>query len=261
MNNEVNNNIDNLFESSDSVETLETNVSNQNITQSQINNSVSTTMDNQVVTNMQDNQTNQKVNFPVNPNAYHPSMNTEQSAVQIGEPIETLDEVGSDENNNSQEFQSETTSKFKKTLKGFDMSSLIILAASLLSHFLIIPHIILRLYVNTIGEFIAERAGKALLSGSTFGFTFFLYIFVIPILTILMASFSVIVFAIFNVVKKGGKTLELVGFIKKSLFYSFLASVVLLLVLQFAHTDFITPVIRIITFNGYQITMFSGLMY
>ena len=206
-----------------------------------------------------DNGVSQQPNFTVNPNAYHPSLNNNQPAVQT--PPEPVNNVVSEPTIPVSAEPVQTSEKPSKGLKSLsiDKFAIVLLLIVLVSHFLIVPHVVLRLYVNTIGEFIVNRAVDALFNGQSFGFYFWLYFLFVPILTVLIASFSVVVYAVINVVKKGEMTYDMIPFAKKSLMYSFFASFALMFILQFLHTDFITPVLRITTFNGLQLTMFESL--
>lgn len=201
-----------------------------------------------------------ETNYPINPNAYHPSLNNNQNQVQNNpEPVNNVpvDPGATVQNEVEQHESGEVVVKKRLSI---DKSAIIVLLVTLLSHFLIVPHVIIRLYVNTLGDVFADQAFKAILvSQSSVGFYFWLYLLVVPILTLLIASFSVVIFAVINVFKKGELTLELIPFIKKALLYSFFASVALLMIMQFLHTDFITPVLKITTFNGYSLSMFESL--
>lgn len=134
--------------------------------------------------------------------------------------------------------------KEKKTLfKTMIGPSIILLAASLVNEFLIVPKVARKLAYKFM-EFLFDNITNIQLVKICS------YTFATILLAILIFAFCMIVYSVINLLKRGDLMIGIIKHIKKILLYSLLASIVLIVLESAFNIDLITPVVKLITFNG-----------
>ena len=153
--------------------------------------------------------------------------------------------------------------EFKFNFKAFIYLSIAI--ANALDYFLIaialyvifVPNFLGKLYDDYIASFFMRSMTKAIEENTEILIPLLgLYI---PLLTFLMFFVSLIGFYFYNFLFHNEKMEFVKDFIYKSLLYTTLLAIVLVTLYRFTKIDVVTPIIKVLTFGKYSMSIFPGI--
>lgn len=140
----------------------------------------------------------------------------------------------------------------------FNAKALLILIFSIAIYLIVVPNFLGKLYDKYIFEFFMRTFIKSVTEGTP-DLIIPLFGLFVPILTLLFFLVSFIGFAVYNFIYGGEKKEFMKPFIAKSILYSALLAIVLVTVYRYTKIDVVTPIIKILTINGYTFSTFTGI--
>lgn len=150
-------------------------------------------------------------------------------------------------------IESKPIRKFEFNIKAF-----ICVLIAVAFYFIFVSKFLGNLYDKYIFEFFFKTFTKSITEGQP-DIIIALFGLFVPLLTLLFMMISIVGYLIYNFACNGEKIDMFKSFIGKSFLYSALLAIIIVTVYRYTKIDIIIPIIKVLTFNYYQVLGFTGI--
>lgn len=200
-----------------------------------------------------ENNSNNTSNAYVLNHANSSTNNYSEDESSYTKPVRMKDYMASAAFNNGAEKTNENT-KTKNVKMGplsIPISAYIFFLGAIVHYFLIAPFIGKYLLEHSLYE--ALNVVARYLGGNNSQIhNLLLYLFTFLFIAYSIISFLLLVYGIINIIKKGENLFKFASHIKKIIGLTILLSIIVMVVLMVSDFDILTPLLRVVTLNGYQ---------